>query len=85
MVDFWRMGLHQRVSSFRIHDPLMVHPSCVQSINHLFIIVWRYDVIIGALPKICRRILLPHMLINAEIFERVAPSLATYRINKSIV
>lgn len=79
------MGLHQCVPSFWIHNFLMVHPDRIQSSYHLSEIAGRYDIVISALPKICRRVLLPHMLINTEIINRIAFGLTAYRIKEPMV
>lgn len=73
------------MSSFWIHNLLVVHPGRIQCVNHLSEIAGRYDIIVGALPKICRRIPFPHMLINAEIINRIVPSSTAHRIKKSMV
>ena len=85
MVGFRRMGLHQRMPSLWIHNLLMVHPGRIQCIHHLSEIAGRYDIVVGALPKVRRRILLPHVLINAEVIDQVAPSSTAHRIKKSLV
>ena len=73
------------MSSFWIHNLLVVHPSRIQCVNHLSEIAGRYDIIVGALPKICRRIPFPHMLINAEIINRIVPSSTAHRNKTALV
>ena len=71
--------------AFWIHNLLMVYPDRIQSSYHLSEIAGRYDIIVSALPKICRRILLPHMLINTELINRIVSGPAAYRIKESLV